>query len=104
MWDSLLRRRIKAADRSRVVSNLIALREQLSRDVPRKDADEPLLLATWNVRDLGKVNRRGFGDRLPESYFYIAEVLSRFDFVAVQEVNELEEWKRVVEILAERLA
>jgi len=38
-------------------------------------------------------------ERLPETYFYIAEVLSRFDFVVVQEVNELDEWERVTEIL-----
>jgi len=95
----LLRRRVPDEHRARVVANLVALREQLDREVPGKDATETLLLATWNVRDLGKVNRRGFGDRLPESFFYIAEVLSRFDFVAVQEVNELDEWKRVTEIL-----
>ncbi len=34
-----------------------------------------------------------------ETYFYIAETLSRFDFVAVQEVNELDEWKKVMDIL-----
>lgn len=94
-----LRYDIPAADRPRVVRNLLALRAQLDRDVPPKDADENLLLATWNIRDLGKSNRRGNGDRLPESYFYIAEILSRFDFVAVQEVNELPEWERIMDIL-----
>jgi hypothetical protein len=98
---SLLRSRIKDSDRARVVRNLVALREQLSEEIPPKDAEDSLLLATWNVRDLGKINRRGFGDRLPETYFYIAEVLSRFDFVAVQEVNELDEWKRVTELLGQ---
>jgi endonuclease/exonuclease/phosphatase family metal-dependent hydrolase len=96
---SLLRHRIPESDRSRVVSNLVALREQLDDEIPAKDAEDNLLLATWNVRDLGKVNRRGFGERLPETYFYIAEVMSRFDFVAVQEVNELDEWRQVTEIL-----
>jgi hypothetical protein len=96
---SQLRFRVGEADRPRVVANLIALREQLDRDVPEKDSEENLLLATWNIRDLGKTNRRGFGERTPETYFYLAEVLSRFDFVAVQEVNELDEWKRVIEIL-----
>lgn len=95
----LLRHRIDEPEQARVVRNLVALRRQLSADIPPKDAEENLLLATWNVRDLGKVNRRGFGERLPESYFYIAEVLSRFDFVAVQEVNELNEWQAVTEIL-----
>lgn len=67
--------------------------------MPDKDAEHNLLLATWNIRDLGKTNRRGFGSRLPEMHFYIAEVLSRFDFVAVQEVNELQEWDTTVDIL-----
>lgn len=99
MQYNLVKTRLKAEDRPRVVRNLIALRAQLDRDIPPKDAQDNLLLATWNVRDLGKTNRRGFGDRLPETYFYIAEVLSRFDFVAVQEVNELDEWKRITEVL-----
>lgn len=96
---SLLHYRIDQPERARVVRNLEALRGQLSQDVPPKDAEDNLLLATWNVRDLGKINRRGFGDRLPETYFYIAEVLSRFDFVAVQEVNELDEWRKIIDIL-----
>ena len=87
------------AERKRVLPSLVALREQLARDIPAKDAEDHLLLATWNIRDLAKVNRRGYGERLPESLFYIAEVLSRFDFVAVQEVNELDEWERIVDLL-----
>ena len=96
---ALLRQLIEESERPRVIRNLAALRDQLSRDVPPKDTEDNLLLATWNIRDLGKVNRRGFGERLPESHFYIAEVLSRFDFVAVQEVNELDEWEAIVGIL-----
>ena len=87
------------AERARVIDNLVALREQLDADIPNKDSDRNLLLATWNIRDLAKSNRRGFGARTPESLFYIAEVLSRFDFVAVQEVNELGEWERIMGIL-----
>lgn len=86
-------------DRTRAVKNLIQLRQQLSRTVPAKDAEDNLLLATFNIRDLGKRNRRGWGKRLPESWFYLAETISRFDFVAVQEVNELEEWQRIMDIL-----
>jgi endonuclease/exonuclease/phosphatase family metal-dependent hydrolase len=97
-----LRDRIAAEERPRVVANLEALRAQLDRDVPAKDAEDELLLATWNVRDFGKPeNRRfGMGKRFPESHFYIAEVLSRFDFVAVQEVNALPEWEEVMRILS----
>lgn len=86
-------------ERNRVIDNLAALRSQLDRDIPDKDAENNLLLATWNIRDFDKTNRRGFGDRQTESHFYIAEILSRFDFVAVQEVNELDEWEAVMDIL-----
>jgi endonuclease/exonuclease/phosphatase family metal-dependent hydrolase len=84
----------------RAIPRLEALRTQLAAEIPAKDADDNLLLATWNLRDLG-VPGGGFGhgERLPESYFYIAEVLSRFDFVAVQEVNELYAWEEVMDVL-----
>ncbi len=43
-----------------------------------------LLLATWNIRefDSGK-----YGYRDDEAYYYIAEILSRFDLIAIQEVR-----------------
>lgn len=96
---------LEEPDRTRTVRNLKALRDQLTRELPAKDAEDNFLLATWNIRDFGKtaaegkIPRRGYGVRLPETHFYIAEVLSRFDFVAVQEVNELDEWERVMRIL-----
>ena len=96
-----LRKRVgEPQDRNRAIENLLALREQLDDEIPTKDTEQNLLLATWNIRDFGKKGtRRGFGSRLPETHFYIAEVLSRFDFVAVQEVNELDEWQIVMRIL-----
>ncbi len=95
----LLRFNIPRSDRPRVITNLERLRGQLDRDIPDKDAEQHLLLATWNIRDFDKKNRRGYGKRLPETLFYIAEIISRFDLVAVQEVNELGEWNDVMDIL-----
>jgi endonuclease/exonuclease/phosphatase family metal-dependent hydrolase len=95
----LLKRLIPATDRARVIDELVTLRAQLERTVPNKDSEDNLLLASWNIRDLGKGNRRGFGKRMAESHFYIAEVISRFDFVAVQEVNDLPEWQQIMNIL-----
>ena len=66
-------------ERKRIVEKLLALRAQLDRDIPGKTATETLLLATWNIREFGD-NRR------TESLHYIAEIISRFDLVAVQEV------------------
>jgi endonuclease/exonuclease/phosphatase family metal-dependent hydrolase len=51
------------------------------RSIPAKSSDR-LLLATWNVANLGVQERR------PADYRLIAEVLSWFDLVAVQEVND----------------
>lgn len=100
MFYSQLKSRLKKSDeRCRAVKNLLQLRGQLDRTVPNKDAEDNILIATFNIRDLGKRNRRGWGARLPESWFYLAEVISRFDFVAVQEVNELQEWLNIMQIL-----
>ncbi|MFY1599667.1 endonuclease/exonuclease/phosphatase family protein, partial [Micromonospora sp. WMMD737] len=49
-------------------------------------SDDSLLLATWNIRDFDD-NRYKFGPRKLESFYYIAEVISSFDLVAVQEIN-----------------
>lgn len=89
----------KKDERDRVIDKLLSLRRQLDNNVPAKDTDNTLLLATWNIRDFDKANRRGYGKRLPESLFYIAEIISRFDLVAVQEVNQLDEWGIVMRIL-----
>ena len=87
------------ADRNKVIDKLILLRDQLDTNIPGKDVENTLLLATWNVRDFDKENRRGYGNRLTESLFYIAEIISRFDLVAVQEVNRLNELGIVMNIL-----
>lgn len=84
---------IPKSDRARVVGNLERLIGQLDREVPDKDSEQTLLLATWNIRNFGKVRR------LPESLMYIAEILSRFDFVAVQEVVDLDDWRAVMDRL-----
>jgi endonuclease/exonuclease/phosphatase family metal-dependent hydrolase len=51
------------------------------RAIPKK-ASGRLLLATWNIANLG------VQDRLDDDYKLIAEVVSWFDLVAVQEVND----------------
>jgi endonuclease/exonuclease/phosphatase family metal-dependent hydrolase len=42
------------------------------------------VLGTWNIREF---DAPSWGDRLPESHAYIAEIIDRFDLVAVQEVR-----------------
>ncbi|MCL2149492.1 MAG: endonuclease/exonuclease/phosphatase family protein [Dehalococcoidia bacterium] len=67
------------SERTRIVEKLLALRTQLDQQIPAKTATDTLLLATWNIREFGD-NRR------TESLHYLAEIVSRFDLIAVQEV------------------
>ena len=69
----------------RCAQRLLALRESLS-PLRKRKRNSSLLLATWNIRDFDS-NKFGFGPRLEESFYYIAEIISCFDLVAVQEVN-----------------
>jgi exonuclease III len=92
-------RRFDEADRIRTIDNLLQVREQLAKDVPARTARDTMLLATWNLRDFDS-NKFKHGPRLPESFYYIAEVISAFDLVAVQEVNrDLSAWNKIMRIL-----
>ncbi len=91
-------RDLKTEKKKKTASNLISLRKRLKKEIPQKDLDEHLLLATWNVRDLGK-NGSKHGKRDKEDLFYIAEIISAFDIVAVQEVNGLKDWETIMNIL-----
>jgi len=72
--------------RQRTISGLLKLRQALSApDGPPPKTRDTLLLATWNLREFDSST---WGDRLPESYAYIAEIISRFDLVAIQEVRD----------------
>jgi len=73
-------------DRTRTIDGLLRLRKQLSNQIPARSMKDSLMLATWNIRDFGA---SGFNPspRSKESLYYIAEIISAFDLVAVQEVN-----------------
>jgi endonuclease/exonuclease/phosphatase family metal-dependent hydrolase len=73
-------KKLNKTERLRIINNLLSLRSQLDRDIPQKTATDTLLLATWNIREFGDNRRK-------ESMHYIAEIVSRFDLVAVQEVS-----------------
>jgi endonuclease/exonuclease/phosphatase family metal-dependent hydrolase len=69
----------------RIDSQLEALRRHRDtapgRSIPAK-RDDRLLLVTWNIANLGVQERR------PVDYRLIAEILSWFDLIAIQEVND----------------
>lgn len=63
-------------------ANLITYRDtKTGRSIPKKNSSK-LLLATWNIANLGLQVRDA------EHYKLIAEIISWFDLVAIQEVND----------------
>jgi endonuclease/exonuclease/phosphatase family metal-dependent hydrolase len=83
----------------RAVDRLIALRAGLRKEVSIANKQTSFHLATWNIRDFGG---HGFNPspRMPESLMYIAEIISAFDLVAVQEVNEdMREFEKLMQLL-----
>ena len=77
-----------------VAAELGPLGEALDYAVPAKRVDRNLLIGTWNIRHFGDVTekwRSEPGDQPKRdlgALRYIAEIISRFDVVAVQEVRE----------------
>ncbi len=65
----------------RTIDGLLALKSALAGLRPRR-SEENLLIASWNIKEFGHTTQR-----LPEAYYYIAEVIARFDVVAIQEVK-----------------
>ncbi len=70
----------------RTAEGLLRLKEGFREaGAPKHDLDDTLLLATWNVREFDSAK---YGERGQEPLLYIAEIIGRFDLVAVQEVWE----------------
>jgi hypothetical protein len=74
-----------ATVRKRTVHGLKRLRAALAQFIPPKRQTDSLLLGTWNIRELDSGR---YGYRTDEQYYYIAEILSRFDLIAIQEVRD----------------
>lgn len=72
-------------DRHRLLASLDRLRGQLESKMPEKTRASRLILGTWNIRNFDD-DRFRHGPRTSEDYHLIAEVISRFDVIAVQEV------------------
>ncbi|GLI27332.1 hypothetical protein ARHIZOSPH14_15740 [Agromyces rhizosphaerae] len=88
----------RTKDPARTSERLLRMRHRL-RELHDKRTEGSLMLATWNIRDFDG-NRFGWGPRLDETFYYLAEVCACFDLVAVQEVNDdLAPLERLVEIL-----
>lgn len=70
----------------RIAEGLLRLKEGFEKEkLPKRTVAETLLLATWNIREF---DSEKYGERGKEPIFYIAEIISQFDLIAVQEVRE----------------
>lgn len=78
-----------------VARGLQILRERIdAADIPPSQLDESLNVATWNIREFGRV------PRLDASIYYIAEIINQFDLVALTELRDnLGDLKRVMDLL-----
>lgn len=85
--------------RKRTISGLKRIRAQMDTEMPRKTRDATIVLGTWNIRNFDD-NRFGSGPRSDEDIYYLAEILARFDIIAVQEIcDDLKPLKRLMNIL-----
>jgi endonuclease/exonuclease/phosphatase family metal-dependent hydrolase len=84
----------------RIAVGLLRLKSALAGGegrVPPRTISDTLLLATWNIREFDSTK---YGVRGKEPLFYIAEIVSAFDLVAVQEVrDDLRALRRLMKVL-----
>lgn len=69
-------------EKKRTIENLLVLRAGLREKIASRKTDRNLLIASWNIKEFGHTTQR-----LPEAFFYMAEIIDSFDLVVVQEVK-----------------
>jgi hypothetical protein len=83
------------ADKQAIIASLLDLRSGMAT-LPVRKTDH-VLIATWNIREFGGAK---YGGRIDESLYCIAEIINRFDVVAVQEVRpDLRALERIMTLL-----
>ena len=76
-----------------IQENLKLLKEDLDNKIPSKRLDKNLLIASWNIRAFGDLTRKWESAKKDSpkrdlhSVLCIAEIIKRFDAIAVQEVK-----------------
>ncbi|UCE08186.1 MAG: endonuclease/exonuclease/phosphatase family protein, partial [bacterium] len=76
-----------------VVEDIVRLRRRIERSqLPAKMIDRNLIIGTWNIRNFGGIYERwdenqGSPKRNLRAMAYIAEIVRRFDVIAIQEVK-----------------
>lgn len=83
--------------RARTLDALERLRCALDEQIPPRRYERNLLMANWTLRRFGSLRRER---HLSESLHLMAQIISAFDLVALQEVyRDLGQLKRLLEIL-----
>lgn len=81
-------------DKKRIIEGLLRLRTQLN-EIPVKNTQGNLILGSWNLQNFGEYTKR-----IPESKYYIAEIISRYDLIAIQEVKaNLRDFNQIMQLL-----
>jgi hypothetical protein len=82
-----------------IAQGLKVLRGRIGQaKIPPSILDETLNIATWNIREFGKLHKRK--RRSEAAIHYIAEVLYQFDLIAIVELrDDLTDLSRVMEVL-----
>ena len=78
-----------------IAAGLLALQERIAEaNIPSSKIDETLNIATWNIREFGKVRRT------EAAIHYLAEILGQFDLIGLVELRDnLTDLGRVLNIL-----
>jgi len=83
--------------RARTLDALKRLRYALDEQIPARRYERNLLMANWTLRRFGGLGRERY---LPESLYLMAQIISAFDLVALQEVyRDLGQLQLLLEIL-----
>ncbi|PHR42481.1 MAG: hypothetical protein COA32_17400, partial [Fluviicola sp.] len=78
---------------SNIQTELHQLNQDLDQKIPLRKVDKNLLIATWNIRAFGDLTRKwkSTDNDTPKRDLHsiqcIAQILKRFDIVAIQEVK-----------------
>ena len=78
-----------------IAAGLLALKTRIAAaKIPSSKIDETLNIATWNIREFGKVRRT------EAAIHYVAEILGQFDLIGIVELrDDLTDLGRVLQIL-----
>ncbi len=93
--DDDYQREMNDDDKKRTIANVLELKTALLKDIPSKTVDRNLLLASWNIKNFGKLL-----NRTSESLYYMAEIINAFDIVGIQEINSnITQFKKLLKLL-----